>query len=204
MAHNPSSTMKSYRMFVSSILTAALATTAFAQGKGGGGSHGGGAAGGFGQGAANPPSVARPMPAPDSAGKPAARADKPATPDNPARSAAPAAHDYTTTLHGINQTAFADRRQLLETADMSLKSSRDALKQIQARAKDARADARQDFKAALAEVKAREKELDSALKASRRADEANWNARRDALAKAYENHAAAMARLDAVAPPPKL
>jgi len=100
-------------------------------------------------------------------------------------------------MQSINQTAFAQRRELLDSVDMRLQSSRDALKQIQADAKASRADARADFKAALSDVKAKEKELDAAVKATRKADEAGWDARRTELAKANQNFSDAMARLEA-------
>lgn len=187
--------MKTHKALVSSLMAAALATCGFAQGKGGGSSHGGGAA----NRPADVPGATRPAPVSEAPAKPVPHAQKPDTPGNSDRSAAPAAQDYTARLHQINETAFNDRKQLLDTVDMSVKSNRDALKQIQATAKASRADARGDFKAALNDVKAREKELDSALKAVRKAEETGWNARRDALAKAYQAHADAMARLQAAA-----
>ena len=177
--------MKTSKTFALTLMAAALATGGFAQGKGGGGSRGGGAAVGVGH-ALPSETPARSAPHEQKPG-----ADAP-------RSAAPAAQDYAAGLHDINQTAFNDRRQLVDSVDMSLKSSHDALKQIQATAKASRMDAHSDFKAALHDVKAREKELDSAAKAMKKADEANWAARRDALANAYQNHADAMARLEAI------
>ena len=65
-------------------------------------------------------------------------------------------------MHEINQTAFAQRRDLLDSVDMRLKSSRDALKQIQSDARASRADARAEFKTSLDAVKAREKDMDEA------------------------------------------
>jgi hypothetical protein len=86
-----------------------------------------------------------------------------------------------------------------------MKSSHEQLQQIQDDARASRSDAHVDFKLALADVKAREKDLDAALKASRNAsDETQWNARRGELAKAAENFNAAIARLDAARLAPKL
>jgi hypothetical protein len=120
------------------------------------------------------------------------------------RSASGAAHGLANSMHEINQTAFAQRRELHDTLDMRLKSSREALKQIQTNAKAARVDARADFKAALGEVKTREGELTNALKASRKATEANWDPNRQALARAYQNHADALAKLEAIPRPPAI
>jgi hypothetical protein len=197
--------MKTNKTLVISLVSAALATCGFAQGKSGGNPPNAGAAS---RAPSAPPAATRHAPPADTPATSEPRGQKPATPatsadraDRAERSAAPAAQDYTARLHEINQTAFSDRRQLLDNADMSLKSNRDALKQIQTTAKESRADARGDFKAALNDVKARENELEAALKESRKADEAGWNARRDALAKAYQNHADAMARLQTAARP---
>jgi hypothetical protein len=182
------------------------ATSVFAQGKGGGGGNaGGGGNPGKGGGFDKPssPAAARPS-APDST--PGRSSDHAADDDgnkgkgyakgHPSNSASSAAHGLATSMHEINQTAFAQRRELHNTLDMRLKSSRDALKQIQSEAKAARVDARSDFKAALDDVKVREKDLGDALKASNKATEANWNTNRDALARAYQAHADAMTRLE--------
>lgn len=180
---------------------------AFGQGKGGGGGAGrGNNGGGFG----DRPSVNRPEP---SRGRSDANsvpgrggADRTAEIDagksKGSRSASPAAHGLASSMHSINQTAFAQRRELHESLDMSLKSSRDALKQIQADAKSRRIDARADFKSALNDVKARERDLNDRMKASRKANEANWTPARDGLAKAYQAHADAMGRLEKIARPP--
>ena len=142
------------------------------------------------------PSSARPSPSmdrPDNSN----RAVEHANPD----SAAPAAQQLASSMHDINQTAFNERHQLLDSVDMRLKSSRDAMRQIQSNARDARADARADFKASLDEVKLRDNELEAAVKASRDANETNWEARRTALAQANERFSKAMTRLEAVSPP---
>ena len=122
---------------------------------------------------------------------------KPAAGEHAARSAAPDAQDLSNAMKSINQTTFSQRKELLDTVDLRLQSSRDSLKQIQADAKASRADARADFKKALVEVKARDSDLNAALKASRKADEAAWGSRRSDLAKANQNYAEAMARLEA-------
>lgn len=139
---------------------------------------------------AEPPSIDRP--------------DKPGKVDplnHPSRSAAAPARELSNSMHAINQTAFAERRQLLDSVDMRLESSRDAMKQVQANAKNLRAEARDDFKIALEAVKTRETELASALKAARKADEANWEVTRGALARAHDAHATAVAHLERLAPP---
>ena len=118
------------------------------------------------------------------------------------RSASGAAHGLANSMHEINRTAFAQRRELHDSLDMRLKSSRDALKQIQTNARNARVEARADFKSALDNVKARENELTNALKASRKATEANWEPNRQVLARAYQNHADALAKLEAIPRPP--
>ena len=127
-----------------------------------------------------------------------------AIPNGP-RSAAPAAQSFADTIHSINQSAFDQRKDLLDSVDRGMKSSHEQLQQIQDDARASRSDAHVDFKLALADVKAREKDLDAALKASRNAsDETQWNARRGELAKAAENFNAAIARLDAARLAPKL
>jgi hypothetical protein len=159
-------------------LVAIAGSPAFGQGKGGGNAGGGNPGAGKGGGSDRPsmssPTASRPD-APDST--PNRRADRPrvddaaSVPGEPAqsagkgRSASTAAHGLAASMHDINQTSFAQRRELHETLDMRLKSSRDALKKIQSDAKDLRADARADFKAALAEVKQRETDLTDAMKA---------------------------------------
>jgi hypothetical protein len=82
-----------------------------------------------------------------------------------------------------------------------LKSSHEALRQIQTNAKDLRGSARADFEASLDTVKAREGELNAAVKASQEADEGNWEARRSALARADRDYSDAVAHLEALAPP---
>lgn len=181
---------------------------ALAQGKGGGG--GGGGRGGGNSGGFDRPSTGRSEARgrPDAAGE--GRRDHPDRPSatesegkgKGARSAAPAAQGLASSMHSINQTAFAQRRELHQSLDMSLKSSRDALKQIQADAKKQRIDARADFKAALADVKAREKDLNDQMKVSRKASEANWEPARDGVAKAWQAHADALGRLDKIAHAP--
>jgi hypothetical protein len=140
---------------------------------------------------------ARPAPKPDRGN------DRSDVRSEASRSAAPAARDLSSSMHEINQAAFAQRRQLMDSVDMRLKSSRESLKQIQADAKNLREDARGDFKTALDVVKSREKELNDALKASRNAKETDWDTRRSALATAYQAHADAMARLEALPRLPK-
>jgi hypothetical protein len=179
------------------MLATALAA-APAGGSKGGGNSGGGKGGGFDR-------PAQPA-APDST--PSRHSDRGVGNDAPSdhgkgatkseHSASGAAHGLANSMHDINQTAFAQRRELHESLDMRLKSSHDALKQIQTNAKNARVDARADFKAALGQVKSREKELTDALKVSRKATEANWEPSRQALARAYQNHADAMAHLEAI------
>ncbi|MEO7414815.1 MAG: hypothetical protein ABIZ81_15830 [Opitutaceae bacterium] len=167
-------------------------------GGGGGPSRGGGAgAGGIGggNGASNRPAV------PD---RPADRIAPAERPDKADRSASQPAQQLAHSMQEINQTAFAQRRQLLDSVDMKLESSRDALKKIQTDAKVSRADARAEFKTALDAVKARETELGSAAKAARNANEAGWETNRSALAKAHQAHLDALARLDSVVRPPKI
>jgi hypothetical protein len=195
---NERKTMKISHAVVFGMLVTALA--AAPAGKGGGNS-GGGKGAGFDR-PASPP-------APDTA--PARHSDRGVGNDvsSPVaergkgagkgeRSASGAAQGLASSMHEINQTAFAQRRELHDSLDMRLKSSRDALKQIQTSAKNARVDARADFKTALDDVKSREGELAGALKASRKATEANWEPNRQALARAYQNHADALARLEAI------
>lgn len=194
------------------VAVAALAVApAYGQGKGGGNSNAGG---GKGPDSGRPaPEASRPE-APDRKPdskphpKPQGGADNATVDDGkgPAkgqRSASTAAHGLAGSMHEINQTSFAQRRELHDSLDMRLKSSRDALKQVQADAKHLRADARNDFKAALDGVKSRDKELENALKSSRKATEANWDTQRESLARAHRNHADAVARLEAIPRPPR-
>jgi hypothetical protein len=204
--------MKTKKTLMIVAISAALVSGANAKPGGGGG--GGGGAGGppnVNSAPSTPtPHVAAPDPratdTPRSADMPRAdKTAKPEKPDNyPARSAAPAAQELSGSMRDINRAAFAQRRELIDDVDMRLQSSRDSLKQIQANAKDLRADARADFKNALEDVKARENELDAALKATRQANESNWNASRDRLAKAYKAHADALARVETLPRPPAL
>jgi hypothetical protein len=173
------------------------------------GNAGGGASGAPGHGVGNNPSAAQPAPhspasrrgADDAAlpsDKPGRGNDRDDARSDSSRSAAPAARELSSSMHDINQAAFTQRRQLMDSVDMRLKSSRDSLKQIQANAKNLREDARAEFKAALEAVKTREKDLNNALKATRNAKETEWETRRSALAHAYQAHADAMARLEAI------
>ena len=152
-------------------------------------------------GGGNGPSVNRPAVPDTPRTAPAERPDKAAV-DRPAAPAAAPGQQLANSMKDINQTAFAQRRELLNSVDMRLESSRDALKKIQTDAKASRADARADFKAALDEVKTRETELTAAAKAARDANEAGWEANRSALARAHQAHADALARLNALATPP--
>ncbi len=186
------------------LATGTLLAQGGGKGGGGGGSGGNGngnAGGGFG----NSGRDASTMPAP--------RADKPDKPEKPerrnddkpanaSRSAAPAARELSSSMRDINQTAFSARRELMADVDMRLKSNREALKQIQNDAKASRIDARADFKAALDTVKTREKDLDAALKRTRKADEKNWDVSRGELSRAHQAHADALARLRALPKPP--
>jgi hypothetical protein len=159
---------------------------------------GGGNAAERGGGPADNPSMSRPLPpapATDRAPGNSERVTPPST--HPTHSAKPAAQQLSGSMHDINRTAFAQRRELLDNVDLRLQSSRDALKQIQAEAKQSRIDARADFKAALADVKAREKALNAAVKASRKANEASWEARRMELARKSQDFTDAMDRLEA-------
>src|SRR4051812_44270497 len=149
-------------------------------GNGGGAPRGGGAnAGGVGNGAGPGSGPAMPRPTPDFPTVPDRPDRGPATPtvpsekSNHASDRAAPAQQLADSMHDINQAAFADRRQLLDSVDMRVSSSRDALKKIQSDAKDLRADARADFKSALDTVKAREDDLAAATKAARGANEAN-------------------------------
>jgi hypothetical protein len=194
--------MKTLRTLVLISMCAALTGAGYAQGRGGGGGgSGGGQGAGAGHGAGgssmnNMPSSSPGASRRDTPGKPAD------VPSAAPRSAAPAAQNLSGAMKDINSVAFAQRREVHDTMDMKLKSSRDALKEIQADAKASRVDARDDFKAALEDVKARERDVGVALKASRGADEANWEARRTALARADQNFADAIVRLRALPKPP--
>lgn len=196
-------TMKIPHAVVFSMLVTALA--AAPAGKGGGNPPGGNSGGGKGPGFDRPAHPAAPdsTPSRDSGRGKGNDASSPGSEHGKGvgksdRSASAAAHGLASSMHDINRTAFAQRRELHDSLDMRLKSSRDALKQIQANAKNARADARTDFKAALDQVKSRENELSKALKASRKANEANWESNRQALARAYQNHADALTKLEAL------
>ncbi len=126
----------------------------------------------------------------------------PTTPANPALSpsAAPAAGQLLSSMHDINQTAFNQRRQLIDTMDMRLKTSQDSLRRIQTNAGDMRGDARAEFMTSLETAKARERELNAAMQASRDADERTWETRRSALARAERDYYDAMARLESLSP----
>jgi len=104
-------------------------------------------------------------------------------------------------MHDINQTAFNERRELVGSVDMRLKSSHEALRQIQTNAKDLRGSAHAEFMASLDTVKAREVDLHAAVKASQEADAGNWEIRRAAVARADRDYADAVAHLQALAPP---
>lgn len=111
-------------------------------------------------------------------------------------SARPDALQLASTMHSINQTAFDERRQLLKSVNMRLKSSRQELRAIQTNARDLRADARAKFQADLQQVKTSSANLKAALKGTKDADDATWTARRESLADAYQHYADAMAKLE--------
>lgn len=192
-------------VFLLGALLAAGPVMAQGKGGGGGGGRGGGGGGspgnGFGHGASGGSRAADALPS-DRPGKPERGRDAEA-PKPGARAAKPAAQELAGAMHEINQTAFAQRKQLHETLDMRLKSSREALKQVQADAKDLRGAARDEFKASLDAVKTRERELDRALKATRKSTEASWERDRGALDRAYRNFHDAVTKLEALPRPPR-
>jgi hypothetical protein len=200
-----------FKRFVSvAVVLSVLTVFSYGQGKGGGGGRGGGGgnAQGFGHGGGGPPESReaekpradhpRSVEAPDES-KP--RRDE--TPKPNARSAKPAAQELSASMHEINQASFAQRQQLHDTLDMRLKSSREALKRIQSEAKDLRGAARDDFKEALEAVKMREKNLNQALGVARKSREANWEADRGALGRAYRDFDDALHRLESLPRPPR-
>ncbi len=119
--------------------------------------------------------------------------------DRPAagRSASADALQLAATMHSINQTTFDARTQLVHSVDMRLKSSRHELHELQANARDLRADAREKFRTDLRQLKARNAELKAAIKGTKDADDSAWTTRREALATAYQHYAEAMADLEA-------
>jgi hypothetical protein len=197
--------MKTTRLF-GVLMVLSAAAIAHGQGRGnGGGNPGAGAgrpAGGF---PASRPSAAERG---NNDHVPGPRADRPDKPgdlpraDHAPRSASAAAQELSASMHEINQTAFAQRRQLLDSVDMRLKSSRDAMKQIQTDARASRADARAEFKSSLAAVKTSEKDVDEAVKAAKKAKPEEWEAKRAALAHAHQNYADALTKLDSVSHAP--
>lgn len=195
--------MKSNMTIVVALSAALLAPAGFAQGKGGGGGARGGGGGAPGHAQGNGAGVGRGAEA-----FPAERSEKPGRAEDAAkpnaRSAKPAAQELSGSMHEINQTAFAQRKELLQSVDMRLKSSRDALKQIQANAKDLRGAARDEFKASLDAVKARERDLEGALKTTRKSTEASWEKDRGVLDRTYRDFNDAVGRLEALPRPPKL
>ena len=110
--------------------------------------------------------------------------------------ASPAALQLAASMKDINQTSFAARAQLLESADMSLKVNRDALKKIQDDARDLRGEAREKFQAALDDVKAKNAELESSVKAARNTDAVGWQESREKVAVSYQHYLDAQARLE--------
>lgn len=206
--------MKTKLVTVFALSAVLLAANGFAQGKGGGGGGGGGPGGGgahgggFGNGASNGhgqggwrSADALPGDKPGKPDKPSVgRDDASAKPNG--RSAKPAAQELAGSMRDINQTAFAQRKELHDTLDMRLKSSRDALKQIQTDAKELRGAARDEFKASLDVVKARERDLESALKATRKSTEATWEKDRGVLDRAYRDFNDAFGRLPSLPKPP--
>ena len=191
--------MKSIQVVMLLAMSSCLATApVLAQGKGKGGG-GGASSAPHGQGVGNGPAGA---PGASRAADPERGNDAKPDVGKADRSARPAAQELAGSMHDINQTAFAQRQQLHDTLDMRLKSSRDALKQIQSNAKDLRGDARDQFKASLEVAKAHEKDLNEALKRVHKSNEASWEKDRSALNQAYQNFADSMARLESKVPRP--
>jgi hypothetical protein len=195
--------MKPTPLVILLIIGSSLLTTtpAFAQGKG----HGGGS----GHSAGNAPMMpAEPRANPARSNDKSVEADKASerrgqSVTGETRSARSPAQELSASLHDINQSAFAQRKQLHDTLDMRLKSSRDALKEIQSEAKDLRGAARDEFKSSLAAVKDREKELNHALKATNKSTEATWEKDRAELSQAYQHYTDAVAHAESVARTPK-
>lgn len=182
----------SLRILALAGLVLAAGTVTSAQGRGGGGApaHAGGA------GFAAPHSFAppsHPMPAPLHPAPMTAAQGQPA--NRPEHSAAAPAQQLAADMKAINQTAFNDRKALLKDADMSLAANRDALKKIQSDARTMRADAREKFQAALADVKARDDDLTAAIKEAQNSDAPGWDKAREKLAAAHQHYLDAMARL---------
>lgn len=118
------------------------------------------------------------------------------------KGAAAPGRDLAASMREINGASFDARKQLFNDVDMKLSSSRESLKQIQANAKDLRADARADFKVALDDFKAKDKALSARIGAAKKADAASWDNTRSALATAYQEHSDALGRLEAKLPKP--
>jgi hypothetical protein len=189
--------MKSHSTLIClAVISLVSAGFVFAKGPGGGGPAGGPGNGPGNSGGGGARGIDRPV---DIAPREPDKAEKPVS--HPARSASPSAHRLADSMHDINRTSFAQRREVLDSVDMRLESSRDSLRQIQANAKNLREDARAEFKASLDAVKAREKEFADAAKAARKAEESGWENARVALAKAHRAHADALGRLESLAPP---
>ena len=159
------------------------------------------------------PEISSPMSRPDPWTRPETPARnpdvaRPSTPDNRGvdtagehGAAAPAARNLADTMHSINQTSFEARKRVLSDFDMSLSSSRDELRKIQSDARTLRGTARDEFQAALDELKASRADLDKSLKAAKRSDSASWAQKRGELGEAFQHYNDAMSRLRARAKP---
>lgn len=188
---------RKFHLGIATALALIAATLGHAQGRGGGAGRpsgvGGGAPSSF---PAARPSTA-PAPATHPATTPPAQAQHGADTAAAHGAASPAALQLAASMKDINQTSFDARMQLLKNADMSVKENRDALKKIQSDARDLRGEAREKFKAALDDVKAKDAELESSVAEARDTDAAGWQKAREKVAAAYQHHLEAQARLDA-------
>jgi hypothetical protein len=149
-----------------------------------------------------PPAASRPMTPPAPARPDATRPELPARGgmDAAASRAAPAAVaglGLAMTQQQINQTAFEARRELLQSADMSLAENREALRAIQSEARTLRGEARTEFRQALGEFRASDRDLQRSIRAANRADAEGWATAQERMAAARQRYAEAMARLEA-------
>jgi hypothetical protein len=113
-----------------------------------------------------------------------------------ANPAAAAGLGMAVTQQQINQTAFEARRELLQTADMSLLENREALRAIQTEARSLRGEARTEFRQALSELRASDRDMQRSITAANRADADGWSKAQERMEAARQRYAEAMARLE--------
>lgn len=102
------------------------------------------------------------------------------------------------TVHAIQSQAMESREQLLAELHTRVDASAKAMTTVRESGAKLDGQAKADFKAASADVKAKEKALNQSMKAAEKADASTWVTARAKLAGDYDAYAAAVAHAETI------